>query len=127
MKISTFASAVVVSFAALTGVASASAIVPGSDTYLADAQDNAAVNSVIRGDTVAAPRAVGSETRSYGYPVTSTDTVNVVPGSRYETRAIDSNAVNSVIRGDYRGSYTATEVVPVRVVPGSDSFGIDAR
>ncbi len=126
MKISTFASAVVVSLAALTGAASAQGIVPGSDTYVR-AADGVAVNSVIRNETVAAPSATVTETRSYGFPVTTGAAVNVVPGSRFETRAADSNAVNGVIRGDYRGAYTASEVVSARVVPGSDSFGIDAR
>ncbi len=126
MKTSIFASAVVISLAALTGVASANGIVPGSDTYVR-AADGAAVNSVIRGETAAAPRATVVESRSFGYPVTEGAAVNVVPGSRYENRAYDSNAVNSVIRGDYRGTAVASPVEQVRVVPGSDSFGIDAR
>ncbi|MBB3935832.1 hypothetical protein [Aureimonas phyllosphaerae] len=125
MKTSIFASAVVLSLAALTGVASANGIVPGSDTY-ERAADGVAVNSVIRGETVA-PRASVVESRSFGYPATEGAAVNVVPGSRYETRAIDSNAVNSVIRGDYHAGYTASPVEQVRVVPGSDSFGVDAR
>ncbi|RIY02121.1 hypothetical protein D3218_07445 [Aureimonas flava] len=121
MKISVFASAVVVSLAALTGAASASGLIPGSDTY-ERAADGVAVNSVIRGETAAAPRATVVETRSFGYPAATGAAVNVVPGSRFETRAADSNAVNSVIRGDARGSYVPSEAVLVRIVPGSDSF-----
>lgn len=121
MKISVFASAVVISLATLTGAASAAGIVPGSDTA-ERAADSVAVNSVIRGETAAAPGATVVETRSFGYPAATGEAVGVVPGSRFQTRAADSNAVNSVIRGNFHGGYTGGTVVPVVIVPGSDSF-----
>ncbi len=121
MKISIFASAVVVSLAALTGAASASGIVPGSDTYVR-AADGVAVNSVIRGETAAAPSATVTETRSFGFPASTGATVSLVPGSRHETRAADSNAVNGVIRGDFHGNYAGSTPVAGAFIPGSDSF-----
>lgn len=121
MKISVFASAVAVSLAALTGAVSASGLVPGSDTS-DRAADSIAVNSVIRGETAAAPSATVTETRSFGYPAATGEAVNLVPGSRFETHAADSNAVNSVIRGNYGAGYTAGAPTVVRIVPGSDSF-----
>ncbi len=48
--------------------------------------------------------------------------MNLVPGSRFETRAADANATNGVIRGEFRGNYTGGTTVSHVIVPGSDAF-----
>ncbi|WP_279479973.1 hypothetical protein [Aureimonas sp. SK2] len=121
MKISIFASAVAVSLAALTGAASASSIIPGSD-YFTEAQADHEANTVIRGETAAAPGATVTETRSFGFPASAGADRNLVPGSRFESRVEQNNSINAVARGDYHGGYTAAPTASVRVVPGSDSF-----
>ncbi|WP_182085450.1 hypothetical protein [Aureimonas sp. ME7] len=121
MKIVAFASAALVSLAALTGAASAAGVVPGSD-YYTEAHADREANSVIRGETAAAPANTVTETRSFGYPASTGATVNLIPGSRYQSRATQTNSINAVARGEYHNGYVAGAPVSGRFVPGSDSF-----
>lgn len=127
MNIKILASAALVSFAALTGAASAQTaaqavpgVVPGSD-YYRDASASARTNSVIRGD------ATGPVNRVSSRP-------SIVPGSDYFVEAqADANA-NSVIRGTAQGRAlgmnetrafgypNAGVVANPSVVPGSDYY-----
>lgn len=121
MNIVKIVSVAAISLAALSGVASANSLVPGSD-YFTEAQADGQANSVVLNQTGGSGYGAVTESRSYGYPVGSAAAPTIVPGSRTAVHDNESASVNAVIRGDYNGGYTGSANGVRLIVPGSGSF-----
>ena len=121
MKIVAFASAALVSFAALTGAASAAGIVPGSD-HFTEARADCEANTVIVG-AKQAPGLIANTgaTQAYGYPTTGSED-GIIPGSRTTTHAQETRDLNAVSRGTFHGGTVTVPVTNNNYVPGSGSF-----
>ncbi|WP_279480343.1 hypothetical protein [Aureimonas sp. SK2] len=106
-----------------TTAASAQSLVPGSDTFLGQAEAQALHDTATDAHAGATQTATNMthSASSYGFPAASSvsGTVGLVPGSRMETKASDTQAGLSVLQGTSHGEMAGTPLGKRSLVPGS--------
>ncbi|WP_416358079.1 hypothetical protein ACLNGM_09245 [Aureimonas phyllosphaerae] len=106
-----------------TAAASAQSLVPGSDTFLGQAEAQALHDTATDAHAGAMPSATNltHSASSYGFPAASSvsGTPGLVPGSRMETKAVDTQAGLSVLQGTSHGEMAETALGKRSLVPGS--------